>query len=170
MAVVYVKGLKELHAQLQALPIKMERNILRSAVRAGANVIRDQAKVTVPVAEPSDRNRERYGGYAGALRDSIKTSNPRSRGGKVRVYVRAGGGKNKKGADVYYSHWVEFGTRAHSNGRRGMHPGARPHPFLRPAADMAQGAAVVAVGIKIKERLQTRGGWDVSDIVVEEET
>ena len=168
MAVVYVKGLKELYKQLQTVPVRMEKNIMRSALLAGAQVVAKQVRVNAPVAEPSDRNRKRYGGYAGALRDSIKAGSTRIKGGKVRVSVRAGGGKNKKGADVYYAHWVEYGTKPHMNGRRGMHPGARPHPFMRPAADTAKGAAVVAVGNRIKQRLAKQGGLDTPDIVVEE--
>lgn len=168
MADVHVKGLKELHAMLQALPVKIEKNIMRGAMRAGANVIFEQAKANVPVAETSDRNRERYGGYAGALRDSLRVGT-RVRKGRVTSYVRAGGTKTKAGADVYYATWVEYGTKPHSNGKRGMHPGARPNPFLRPAADTAQGDAVVAVGKYVYRRLEQRGGWDLADIVVEEE-
>lgn len=153
---------------LQALPIKLERNIMRGAMRAGANVILKQAEANVPVSSPSDRNRDRYGGYAGALRDSLRIGT-RVRKGRVTAYVRAGGVKTKAGADVYYANWVEYGTKPHSNGKRGMHPGARPHPFMRPAADTAQGEAVVAVGKYVYRRLEDRGGWDLTDVVVEEE-
>jgi HK97 gp10 family phage protein len=157
---VHITGLKELHALLQALPVKIEKNIMRAAMRQGAKVIAEQARANVPVAAPSDRNRERYGGYAGALRDSIRVGG-RSRRGRVTAYIRAGGTKTKGGADVFYARWVEYGTKPHANGRRGFHPGARPHPFLRPAADTAQGEAVVAVGKWIYRRLETRGGMDV---------
>lgn len=167
MADAHVKGLRELGQMLQALPVKLERNIMRGAMRAGANVILEQAKVNVPVAEPSDRNRERYGAYAGALRDSGRVGG-RSRKGRVTSYVRFGG-KTKSGVPVFWATWAEYGTKPHSNGRRGMHPGARPNPFLRPAADTAQGEAVVAVGKYVYRRLEQRGGWDLADIVVEEE-
>jgi HK97 gp10 family phage protein len=164
---VNVKGLRELNALLQSLPVKIERNILRAAMRQGAKVIADQARANVPVAAPSDRNRERYGGYAGALRDSIRVGG-RSQRGRVTAYIRAGGTKTKGGADVFYAHWVEYGTRPHANGKRGFHPGARPHPFLRPAADTAQADAVVAVGKWVYRRLETRGGFEnaLADISV----
>lgn len=158
MADINVKGLKELNALLQSLPVKIEKNILRAAMRQGAKVIADQARANVPVAAPSDRNRERYGGYAGALRDSIRVGG-RSRRGRVTAYIRAGGTKTKRGADVFYAHWVEYGTRPHANGKRGFHPGARPRPFLRPAADTAQADAVVAIGKWVYHRLETRGGF-----------
>jgi HK97 gp10 family phage protein len=168
MADVHVKGLRELAQMLQALPVKIEKNIMRGAMRAGANVILEQAKANVPVSEPSDRNRERYGAYAGALRDSGRVGG-RARKGKVTSYARFGGATAKTGVPVFWVHWVEYGTKPHSNGRRGMHPGARPHPFLRPAADTAQADAVVAVGKYVYRRLEQRGGWDLADIVVEEE-
>jgi len=166
----HVTGLKELNALLQSLPVKMEVNIMRAAMRQGAKVIADQARANVPVAAPSDRNRERYGGYAGALRDSIRVGG-RSRRGRVTAYIRAGGTKTKGGADVFYASWVEYGTKPHANGRRGFHPGARPHPFLRPAADTAQADALVAIGKWVYRRLETRGGLDnaLSDITVEKE-
>jgi HK97 gp10 family phage protein len=181
---VHIKGLKELHAMLQTVPIKIERNIMRGAMRAGANVIAKQARANVPVSEPSDRNRERYGAYAGALRDTIRTGNTRSRKGRVTASIRAGGvetkgsnefqgptlsGRALSGGPVFWATWVEYGTKPHSNGRRGMHPGARPNPFLRPAADTKQAEAVVAVGKYVYRRLEQRGGLDMPDIVVEEE-
>lgn len=164
----HVTGLKELYRVLQSLPVKMERNVMRGALRAGANVILDQAKANVPVAEPSQRNRERYGAYAGALRDSGRVGG-RARGGKVTAYVRFGGGKTKAGVPVFWAGWVEYGTKPHPNGRRGYHPGARPHPFLRPAADTKQSESVVAVGRYVYKRLSTQTGWDLSDVAIEAE-
>ena len=165
---VHVTGLKELNMFLQALPVKMERAILRAALKQGAKVIANQAKTNVPVNKPSDTNLKKYGGYAGALKDSIRIGS-RSKKGTAIGYVRAGGQKTKKGADVYYAHWVEYGTKPHANGRRGWHPGAtRNKPFLRPAADTERSRAVIAVGNWIKHRLEQRN-WDVADIEVAEE-
>ena len=47
MSDVKVKGLAELQAALDGLPAKIEANIMRGALRAGANVIRAEAKGTV---------------------------------------------------------------------------------------------------------------------------
>jgi len=68
-----------------------------------------------------------------------------------------------------YGHLVEFGTQAHSlrkgvskrqaagrlfnvlDGSRNVHPGARPRPFLAPAAMAAKEAAVVKAAMVLRE-------------------
>jgi HK97 gp10 family phage protein len=179
---VRVTGLKELQAFLDDLPQKMEKNIMRGALSAGARVIRDAAKVNAPVAPPNANNARKYGGYAGALRDSIRVSS-RIKGGTVTASVKAGGkaGKSGRGADVFYAHMVEFGAAAHvitaKDGKAlafggGVyksvnHPGIKAKPFLRPALDGNAGAALVAVGEAIKKRL-TKQGIDTSDVEIDE--
>jgi HK97 gp10 family phage protein len=175
---VHVTGLSELNKFLEDLPVKIERNILRSALRQGANVILAAARSGVPVGPTSSENAKIYGGYAGALRDSLHVST-RSNGGTVIGRVVAGG-KMKSGADVYYAHFIEYGTRPHrieNLNKKAIafggqifksveHPGAPPHPFLRPALDARAQDAVVAFGNQIKARL-TKEGIDVADIMVE---
>jgi HK97 gp10 family phage protein len=153
----HVKGLSELNDFLQTLPVKLEKNILRSALRAGAKVTQQQAIANVPFK-------------SGDLKKSIKIGT-RARGGRVTAMVRT---------KLWYAKWVEYGTRAHNiAAKKGgwlsfggifakevMHPGAKPHPFLRPALDATAAAAVVAVGEKIKSRL-TKEGLNVADVMVE---
>ena len=164
---IHVSGMTELGKFMQTLSIKLERNVIRGGLRQGANVVKEQALSNVPVSPPSDRNAERYGGYAGALRDSIRVST-RSRRGKVTASVKAGGMKTKGGADVYYANWVEYGTRPHMNGARGHHPGARPKPFMRPALDTEAQRAVIAVGNYMRNRLATSHGLDTPEITIED--
>lgn len=166
---MHVSGMTELGKVLQTFTLKLERNVIRGGLRQGANVVKEQVLVNVPVAEPSDRNRERYGGYAGALRDSVRVST-RSYRGKVSASVKAGGMKTKGGADVYYANWVEYGTRPHMNGARGHHPGARPKPFMRPALDTEAQRAVIAVGNYMRNRLSTKHGIDTPEITIEGES
>ena len=166
---MHVHGLSDLGKVLQTFTLKLERNVIRGGLRQGANVVKEQVLVNVPVAEPSDRNRERYGGYAGALRDSVRVST-RSYRGKVSASVKAGGMKTKKGADVYYANWVEYGTRPHMNGARGHHPGARPHPFMRPALDTEAQRAVIAMGNYMRHRLDMQHGIDTPEITIEDES
>lgn len=170
-------GGRELQMFLNQLPAKLERNVMRSALAAGARVIQAQAKSNAPVAPPNSRNKERYGGYAGALRDSIRVTG-QAKGGRVLVSVKAGGARGKKGykADVYYANFVEFGTAAHAikpknfkflffgGARRGavMHPGAQARPFMRPAFDATHANAIVAVGNQIRKRL-TKAGLELPD-------
>ncbi len=106
-----IKGFKELQDFLSALPAKIEGNIMRAALRAGAKVIADDAKANAPVAAPGSKNKKIFGGYAGALRDSIRVS-ARMRGGTVTASVKAGG-TAKSGATTYYARMVEYGTAPH---------------------------------------------------------
>jgi HK97 gp10 family phage protein len=105
MANVEIKGLAELHKALQELPVKIERNVLRGGLRAGAKVMEEEAKRLAPVSPPSSGGKK-YGAVAGELRDSIRVSMRTSRG-TVRATVKAG---NKK---AWYANFVEFGTARH---------------------------------------------------------
>lgn len=182
------KGGKELQDMLNTLPAKLERNIMRSALRAGAAVIRDAA-------------REKIDDDTGELAKSVRVST-RAKRGEVSATVKAG---NKK---AFYAHMVEFGTAPHlvevrdedrptRKTRKGeksvsigtmnrmikrgslqigenfvgpavMHPGAKPKPFMRPAIDEKQSEAIRAVGEQIRKRLTKEGlnapgGLEVDD-------
>jgi HK97 gp10 family phage protein len=166
---ISVKGLAELNTFLQQLPERLQKNVLRGALRVGANVIKAQAQANVPVSPPNSENARLYGDYEGALRDSIRLS-VSAKGGKVIASVKAGGKKGK--ADVFYATWVEFGTAAHRIVAKGgkalglsghpvkvvMHPGAKPKPYMRPALESQAQAAVVAAAEYMKTRLATKEG------------
>jgi HK97 gp10 family phage protein len=144
-------GGRELDAFLQQLPVKVERNIMRAAMRAGANEFKKGAQDAAPVDD-------------GDLRASIRVTT-RSKGGTVYASVKAGGKK------APHWHWVEFGTAAHKikakpdhalafNGaavREVDHPGARAHPFMRPTFDSHAAAAIAATAAKIRQRLTKEG-------------
>jgi len=160
---INIKGLSELQTFLSQLPAKIEANVIRGALRAGVKPIRDAAKSAAPTGEPSETNKQRYRLYQGALRDSIRISGRIDRrDGKITASIIAGGKSKKTGADPFYAHFIEFGTKPH-----GKHPGIQPRPFLRPAMDAQAGAAVVAVGEYIKKRLATKHDLDTADIVIE---
>lgn len=147
MSELNVKGLAELDKLLKELPAKVEGNIMRGAMRAGAKVFEDRAKQMVPVK-------------SGQLRDSIKVST-RSKRGRVSATVTAGGKK------AFYAHMVEFGTARHfikPKSRKSLffagmakevvdHPGATAKPFMRPALDGGQAEAVNAAADYIRKRL-----------------
>lgn len=148
---IEIKGGKELYDALQQLPAKIERNVMRGAIRAGALVIQEEAKRLVPVK-------------SGALRESIRVS-VRAIRGKVFATIRAGSNKGKDAA--FYAHFVEFGTAAHEERPQGAkslffagvfsevvkHPGATPKPFMRPALDAKAQSAIDAVADYVRERL-----------------
>ncbi|RYF64041.1 MAG: HK97 gp10 family phage protein, partial [Comamonadaceae bacterium] len=154
---VKVKGLAELNQFLSQLPAKVEANVLRGALRAGANVVADEVKTQAPVA-------------TGELRDSFKVRTS-SRKGVAMATVRT---------KVFYARFIEFGVAAHkivgkANGvlrfgdttvRVVDHPGIRPRPFMRPALDSKAGAATVAAAEYMKRRLSTKEGLNTSDIEI----
>ena len=158
---VHVKGLAELQKLLDTLPAKMEANVMRSALRAGANVVLEEAKANVAVK-------------SGLLRDGLKVST-RSRRGVVSASVKA------TGKHAYVAKWVEYGTAAHRiipkeakslffGGifAEGIdHPGASAKPFMRPALDTRAQDAIVAVGNQIKKRLTKAGIEGAGDVDIE---
>jgi len=164
-----ILGLADLDKLLATLPDNIERNILRGALRVGAKEFERIAKEQAPQAAPNQENQVKYGGYNGALRESIRTSVKLKKGLPVAT-VKAGG-KTKKGADVFYAHFVEFGTAPHpirSGKARAMliagryrdvvmHPGARPKPFMRPALDAGGALAINAFAAYIRKRLNKAG-------------
>lgn len=166
MSDVNIKGLAELQAALAQLPVKMENNILRGALRAGTKVVAKAAKDNVH-------------SVSGALADSVRFGCKVDRqGGKLVGFVRAGG-RGKKGSakggknPAFYAHMVENGTAAHLIKARApnrmlaigvaqvQHPGAKKKPFLRPAADAQGQAALEAIREYIRNRLATKHGIEV---------
>ena len=145
-----IRGGEELARALKSLPAKLEANVLRGALRAGARVIQEEAKAQVPVDD-------------GRLRDSIRISGGLKRG-RASAQVIAGG--NKKG-QPWYAHLVEYGTKPHdirpAKGKSlffaGLlrrlirHPGARAKPFMRPAFDQKRDEAVSRIGQYVRDRL-----------------
>lgn len=150
-----IVGGKELADLLATLPTKVEANIMRSALRAGAKVYLDQVKQNIPVA-------------SGILRDSARITTRKTKDGKISASVKVG---NRQ---AFYAHMVEFGTRPHiikakpgsalnvngSEVKSVNHPGIAPRPYMRPAADAKFGAAVAAVTLQIRKRL-TKAGLSV---------
>lgn len=143
-------GGRQLDQLLQTLPVKMEKNIMRSALRAGAAVILTEVQQRIPTD-------------TGQLRASARITT-RYRRGEVSASVKVGN------FVAWYAHLVEFGTRDHKivdpqggmsfNGRivhMVDHPGTTAQPFMRPAADAAHAQAVAAVTAKIRQRLTTAG-------------
>jgi HK97 gp10 family phage protein len=168
-----ITGGRELDELLRTLPGKVQKNINRAMLRAGAVVLRDEVKQNVPV-------------QSGDLRNSVRITS-RARGEEVSASVKAGN------SVAYYARFVEYGTRPHLvqiddrdrgiNRRTGrqisvttinrqrrslqiggnligpsvQHNGARPKPFMRPAVDTALPRAIDAMKKKLRERLTNQG-------------
>ena len=166
MTQVTISGLKELDKMLQTLPVNIERNVLRGAMRAGQNVLAGAVKSNLKSNGSVD---------SGELERSVRVRFKRKseKFGWVRAFVFAG---NKK---AYYSHWVEFGTASYysGNGRTVgapyeitpkvagslflgglfaesvVHPGIKPKPFMRPAFDNNSDAALDAMANYMQNRI-----------------
>lgn len=162
MADAIVKGLAELNAFLQAVPVKVEKNVLRGMLRAGMNTVK-------PVAQQNIHS------VSGLLAKGLKVGT-RARGGRVTATLRV------TGRHASIAHLLEFtGAKPHqitakvakalglSGGayRSVRHPGFAKHPFMRPALDQQQRAAVVAAGEYAKTRLATKEGLDTSHVFID---
>jgi len=164
MAETVVQGLAELDAKLKSLPTRVEVNILRGAVRAGQKVIETKAESLVPVRK-------------GELKKSVRvrTDFRAQRRGFVRADVVAGN------SSAWYAGLIEFGTGPFYSGpgisskrapyqikpvkREGAlyfggiireavtHPGIRPQPYMRPAAELLDGPALDAFVGYVQRRL-----------------
>ena len=154
---INIKGMAELSKLLKELPEKVQRNVVRSALRAGAKPILEEAKANAPVD-------------SGALRDSLEIATS-GKGGVPTATVRT---------KLFYARFIEYGTAPHAIPALSgsaltvddklldhvYHPGAGPRPFMRPAVDTKAEAAVIATGEYIKKRLATKHGLDTADIEI----
>ncbi|HXC40333.1 MAG TPA: HK97 gp10 family phage protein, partial [Burkholderiales bacterium] len=83
-----VAGLAELYQTLEQLPLKLEKNILRGAIRAGAKVVADDARRRAPVLTEADPRR-----VPGALAKSVRVMSTGVKGGVVKGGVVVGQGR-----------------------------------------------------------------------------
>ncbi len=116
-----------LMATLKKFPKNIQRNVMTGAVRAGAAVIRNEARVRVPKR-------------TGNLKKSIIVMKRKTESyGLIRFSVTP----SKKGKNSgWYAHFIEFGT---------IHQSAKP--FMRPALDAKQDEALQASQEYIAKRI-----------------
>jgi hypothetical protein len=171
---IKLTGFKELAEALRDLPDNIGKNVLRSAVAAGAAVIRVEVKANAEAMRDT-----------GTLARAIYQKQiPEQSGLQKQVFyvsARQGKqyqkvGKKQVSKDAFYARWVELGhwsrpsggghiaKRAGQSGREaelnrlsaaGAIKWVGPKAFLRPAFDVKKDAAVDAIGAKIAERLLT---------------
>lgn len=148
MTYQHIQGAEDLQRRLRELAPKLERNILRGGLRAGAKVFVQIAQQEVP---------KRTGKLAKTIRDKTKT-----RRGLVMAQAVAGD------ADAWYAHIVRKGAKPHVirprrnqrglffNGiwvRRIHHPGTKPNPFMERTLERGAPRALAAVADYIRKRL-----------------
>lgn len=157
---IHVKGLADLGKALQTLPDKLQKNVLRGALRAGMKPVRVQARANVVK-------------QSGVLAKGLKVSTD-SRGKMVYSKLKT------SGAHDFIARFIEFGTARHwissKSGKmlriagvsaeggsfvtfkqRVEHTGSRAFPFMRPALDAQATNAVTAAGEYIRGRLTEQG-------------
>ena len=161
MSYINVAGFEGLQAFLDALPAKVEANIMRSALRAGAVIVAKKAKEDAP-------------DNTGKLKANIRVSARLSKG-----VVTASAKVGSKSA--WYWHFIEYsGAKPHKiRANKGkalafagrvykyvQHPGMKAKPFLRPALYTQQDDVLNAVTEQIKKRL-TKEGINLADQDIE---
>lgn len=155
-----IQGLADLERRMRQLGPKLAKNALRSAVNAGAQVIKKEAQARAPENTGKLKKKAIY-----VTRSREESSDSKQ---TYKVAVRMGRKEQKKGRDAYYWWWVEFGTKAHlikakiskvlsgggeTFGREMHHPGTKPRPFLAPAFEAKKMQALERIKQKLKQRL-----------------
>lgn len=124
-----IKGLEQLISKLNNLPEKLEKKVIRAAVRKGAILVRDKAREKAPVK-------------TGTLKKSIKIRSNKVANGIISFKIGPTNDK-KKGTDVFYGRFIEFGTSKMA-----------AKPFMRPALDESETEVLNVVIDNIKSKLE----------------
>lgn len=157
-----VRGKSDVKRFIAQLPGNLERNVLRGAARAAGNVVAEEAKSRSVSDEVSS---------------AIKVATS-SEDGRVIAKVQVKGKGSYLGPWLEYGtdpHFISVDDsqrngmsvrRINQNAKDGslviggkfvgatvFHPGARPHPFLRPALDIKENEAVAAAQAYINRRV-----------------
>lgn len=114
---VVMTGLRELDRNLARLSDKMQKKLVRSAVRKAAKPVLDRAKELVPTD-------------TGDLRRSLKIRALKRSRRRSTIGVQVVTGVDFFKGEQYYGGMIEFGTSK-----------MNAKPFLRPAADQSKGKA-----------------------------
>lgn len=153
MADLLVSGMAELRRAFEQLPAKLVKNSIRTGLRKGANLVKQQAQANFNAGQgPSD--------LSTALRKSIRVAARRGTATRVVFNVVAGeltsAQKKKFGEEsAFYALMVERGhiNRKLGQALRGSKSGVKAarnastsntpaHPFMRPAIDSKAQAAI----------------------------
>lgn len=142
----YVHGVETELKKLMEFPVKVEKLVVRGALRAAAQVVKREVVLRVPVGT----GRSKWKSSPLHLRDTVRVSSGVRRG-VARASVRIG--NRKKG--VFYEAMVIRGTKPHiikglgralafGGGMRAsvQHPGAKPNDFMGAANVAARDAAL----------------------------
>lgn len=149
--------------------VRGDREIIANIRRAynsvgGRALDQNLSSALVPMKDETIANARSLRDFAGKHPGWPPPSNPRKGGHLDQGVVIA---KYKAVGPLYREYWVsltkrarkighlvEFGTAPHAQPNLGiMHPGARPHPFFRPAFESTKDEAVAIVGRNVWSRI-----------------
>ena len=129
MAELNVTGLAELQKFIETFAPKLQRTIMRTGMRAGANVLRKIAVGIAPSGPPSAEGKRLYGGHVGALKQSIRVGTKFRRGVVTGTLAPPLGGGRKSTC------WGCFEALGASRRGIGPAPGVLERPCRSPLPD-----------------------------------
>ena len=139
--------IKEFEKSLSRLNQEVRENIAKSAAVAGAQVIRDEAKLRAPVYDPKTGERVNKKAKPGALRDAMYVAHSEKQSSSKQKAVTVSWNAKK----APHGHLVEFGHWLVINGKTIRRvPGVG---FLGGAFEAASGRAIKAAQERIKQKL-----------------
>lgn len=160
------KGGSEVRRYLAQLPGEIERKLLRGAGRAAAKVVAEEAKARSISSEVASAVKVKVESGDGRVTARIQVKGP---GAYIAPWLEYGTSGHFISVDDSQRMGMSVG-RINKQAKEGSlviagafvgttvwHPGARPHPFLRPALDLKQGEAIAAAQSFINSRVG-RGG------------
>jgi HK97 gp10 family phage protein len=133
-----VKGLSELLRDLQTLPDRVERNVLRGALRKGMTVFQKAVKAKIPIG----KDRKNWKGdlhRGGELARSVKMKAFNDPGlPRVKLFIGS--------YEAFYANIVEWGAKPHKTHIRGKtpinHPGFKGRFYVQNAFRSSEVAAL----------------------------
>lgn len=161
-----VRGRSEVKRFIAQLPGEIERKLLRGAGRAAAKVVAEEAKDRSISDEVSSAIRIRVSTTDGGVVAKVQVRGP---GAYIAPWLEYGTSAHFIRVDDSQREGMSVGriNRLHNEGSLVIagkfvgssvfHPGARPHPFLRPALDVKADAAFAAAQGYINSRVGPSG-------------
>jgi len=145
-----LQGLREISLKLKRLPKNIRNRHVGKALRAGAKIVRDDARRAAPEAPVKIGGK--YPVIPGIVKKNIvvRTSTGRRAGANADVKVRIGVNVDRTGrttgTDAFYWRFHEFGTAK-----------LAARPFLRPAFEGNKAPILAAITRQMKTAIKKEG-------------
>ncbi len=137
----HIKGAAELEGVLKQLPDYIAKKVVRSALSAGAEVIREEAANNAPIGDRLHKDKKGNVLIPGTLKASVRKWHLKP---NETEHTAAMGIGLPKGSIAWYGRLLEFGWSGDPAG----------HPWLRPAVDTKHGQAINVLGKKLGDGIE----------------